>query len=424
VVISVSHMDSVARPAAPASAARSVLNAAVIVAALGYFVDIYDLVLFSVVRVASLRELGVPEAALADVGLRLLNWQMAGMLLGGIAFGILGDKKGRLQILFGSITLYSLATIANGFVSDLDYYAVLRFVAGVGLAGELGAGVTLVSEILPARLRGYGTMLVATIGVSGAIAANLVAREFAWRAAFFVGGGLGLLLLALRIGVRESRMFEGVKASNVSRGNFLSLFTRWSRFRRYLETIVVGIPTWFVVGILVTLSPEFAKVLGVQGKISAGDAVMYCYLGLVFGDFASGVLSQLIQSRKKVVILFLLLTAAAVTAYFTVGRGATAGTFYVICLLLGIASGYWAIFVTVGAEQFGTNLRATVATTVPNFVRGAVLLITNGYLLARGRFGVLPAGVVVGAACVGVALWAALSLRETFGVDLDYVETD
>ena len=405
--------------------ARSVLDAAVVVAALGYFVDIYDLVLFSVVRVPSLRALGVPEAALAERGLALLNWQMGGMLLGGILFGVIGDRKGRLQILFGSITLYSLATVANAFAGSLEAYAALRFLAGVGLAGELGAGVTLVTEILPPRLRGYGTMLVATVGVSGAVAANIVARHFDWRAAFVVGGALGLLLLLLRIRVRESRMFEGMKrAEGVERGNFFALFTRWSRFRRYLDTILVGLPTWFVVGILVTLSPEFGRALGVAGTVSAGDAVMYCYLGLVAGDLASGLLSQLLHSRRRVVILFLLLDAAAVAAYLTVGRGASLTTFYGICFALGVTSGYWAVFVTVGAEQFGTNLRATVATTVPNFVRGALVLITSGYLFARDRLGPVTAGAVVGAACIGIALWAAFSLRETFGVDLDYLEVD
>jgi predicted MFS family arabinose efflux permease len=403
----------------------SVLNTAVIVAALGYFVDIYDLVLFSVVRVPSLRALGIPEADLAERGLALLNWQMGGMLLGGILFGVIGDRKGRLHILFGSITLYSLATLANAFAGSLEAYAALRFLAGVGLAGELGAGVTLVSEILPARLRGYGTMLVATVGVSGAVVANLVARHFEWRAAFVVGGVLGLLLLGLRIGVRESRLFEGMKrAEGVSRGNFFALFTSWSRFRRYVHTILIGLPTWFVVGILVTLSPEFGRALGVAGTVSAGDAVMYCYLGLVAGDLASGLLSQLLRSRRRVVILFLLLTGAAVAAYLTAGRGASLGTFYGICFALGVASGYWAVFVTVGAEQFGTNLRATVATTVPNFVRGALVLITIGYLFARDRLGPVHAGAVVGAACVGIALWAAASLRETFGVDLDYFEVD
>jgi predicted MFS family arabinose efflux permease len=415
--------DLASSPVARPAGARSVLSAAVVVAALGYFVDIYDLVLFSVVRVPSLRALGVADADLVTQGVSLLNWQMFGMLLGGVLFGILGDKKGRLHILFGSITLYSLATIANAYVPDLTTFKALRFVAGVGLAGELGAGVTLVAEILPARLRGYGTMLVATVGVSGAVVANQVAKHFDWKAAFLVGGLLGLVLLLLRVGVRESAMFRGLeRVADVSRGNFLSLFTRWSRFRTYLLTIVVGVPTWFVVGILMTFSKEFGVALGVTGPISPGDAVQYCYLGLVAGDFASGVLSQVWGSRRKVVILFLLLSVAGTVAYFVLGRGASPAGFLGICFLLGLASGYWAIFVTMGAEQCGTNLRATVATTVPNFVRGAVVLITTGFQAARASYGILPAGVGVGVVCLGLALVSALFLRETFGVDLDYLE--
>ena len=406
-----------------AAGARTVLSAAVVVAALGYFVDIYDLVLFSVVRVPSLRAMGVPDAELVAQGVSLLNWQMFGMLVGGVAFGIIGDKKGRLHILFGSITLYSLATIANAFVPGLAAYKALRFVAGLGLAGELGAGVTLVAEILPTRLRGYGTMLVATVGVSGAVVANQVAKHFQWQAAFIVGGVLGLVLLLLRIGVHESPMFRGLeRVAEVSRGNFFALFTRWARFRTYLLTIVVGVPTWFVVGILMTFSKEFGAALGVTGPISPGDAVQYCYLGLVAGDFASGMLSQLWGSRRKVVILFLLLSIAGTAAYFVLGRGATPAAFLAICFGLGFASGYWAIFVTMGAEQCGTNLRATVATTVPNFVRGAVVLITTGFQAAKAAYGILPAGVGVGVVCLGLALAGALFLRETFGVDLDYVE--
>ncbi|HYG68352.1 MAG TPA: MFS transporter [Anaeromyxobacteraceae bacterium] len=402
--------------------ARTVLNAAVVVAALGYFVDIYDLILFNIVRIPSLTALGVAPDALADQGLRILNWQMAGMLLGGIAFGIVGDKLGRLQILFGSITLYSLATIANGFVGDLGTYRVLRFVAGLGLAGELGAGVTLVAEVLPARLRGYGTMLVASIGVSGAVVANLVAKAMDWRAAYWVGGALGLVLLVLRIRVRESRMFERLAASSVSRGDFLALFRSGERFGRYLATILIGVPIWFSNAILVALAPEFARTLGVTGPVSAGDAVAAFYLGLVFGDVSSGVLSQVLRTRKRVVLLFLGALALANVVYLVLGRGAPPAAFLGICALLGVTGGYWAVFVTVAAEQFGTNLRATVATTVPNFVRGLVVVVNLMFLWLRPQLGLVGAAVAVGLVWFGLGLAGALRLRETFGVDLDYVE--
>jgi len=400
---------------------RSIFSLPVIVAALGYFVDIYDLVLFSIVRVPSLKALGLEGQALIDQGVFLLNMQMAGMLLGGILWGILGDRKGRLKIMFASIFLYSLANLANAAVTTLPAYAVLRFVAGVGLAGELGAGITLVAEILHKSVRGYGTMIVASVGVSGAILANLIARNFDWRTAFVIGGILGLLLLITRISVAESGMFRQMADATVSKGNFLALFTNRSRFCRYLNSIMIGLPSWFVVGVLITFSPEFAKALGVQGAISAGNAVMYCYIGLVAGDLASGLLSQLFRSRKKVVLLFLLLTVAAVAMYF-MAHGIGAGAFYAICGALGVGIGYWAIFVTVAAEQFGTNLRATVATTVPNFVRGMTVPITMLFQFLRQFLGLEGGALAVGSLCLVIALVSLWQLEETFHKDLDYFE--
>ena len=400
---------------------RSIFSLPVIVAALGYFVDIYDLVLFSIVRVPSLKALGLEGQQLIDQGVFLLNMQMAGMLAGGILWGVLGDRKGRLKIMFASIFLYSLANLANATVTSLPAYAILRFVAGVGLAGELGAGITLVAEILHKSVRGYGTMIVASVGVSGAILANLVAKTFDWRTAFVIGGILGLMLLITRIKVAESGMFRQMESAAVSKGNFLSLFTDRDRLSRYLHSILIGIPSWFVVGVLITFSPEFARSLGVQGTVSAGNAVMYCYIGLVAGDLASGLLSQLLKSRRKAILLFLMLTVAAVGGYFLAG-GVTAATFYLICGLLGFGIGYWAIFVTVAAEQFGTNLRATVATTVPNFVRGMTVPITMLFQFCRKPLGLEGGALAVGALCLVVALFSLWRLEETFHKDLDYFE--
>ena len=287
---------------------RQLLQVPVIVAALGYFVDIYDLLLFSIVRVPSLKYLGVPEGELLEKGVFLINMQMAGMLIGGILWGVLGDKKGRLSVLFGSIVLYSLANIANGFVTGVEQYAVLRFIAGIGLAGELGAGITLVSEILPKEIRGYGTALVASVGVLGAVLAYFVADLFDWQIAYFIGGGLGLLLLLLRVSVFESGIFKDLKEKPVTRGNFFSLFTSSRQFYKYLNCILIGLPIWFVIGILVTFSPEFGKALGVAAPIKAGKAIMFAYIGLSLGDFSSGFLSQSLGSRRRVVLLFILLT--------------------------------------------------------------------------------------------------------------------
>ena len=394
----------------------------VIVAALGYFVDIYDLVLFSIVRVPSLKELGVEGRALIDNGVYLLNMQMIGMLLGGILWGWLGDRKGRLKIMFASIIMYSLANIANGFVTSLSAYGLLRLIAGIGLAGELGAGITLVSEVLHTRIRGYGTMLVASIGVSGAILANIVANSYDWRTAFFIGGGLGLLLLLARFRVAESGMYRAMEEKNISnRGNMLSLFTDRNRFFRYLNSILIGVPIWFVVGVLITFSPEFATDLCIEEPVSAGNAVMFCYLGLVFGDLSSGMLSQLLRSRKKAVLVFMALTVGAVALYFLQGKSSVA-FFYGVCVFLGFAGGYWAIFITVAAEQFGTNLRATVATTVPNLVRGMVVPITMFFQFSRGFLGLRYGALLVGAVCSIAAFLSLAALEETFHKDLDYLE--
>ncbi|MCC9168471.1 MFS transporter [Pontibacter harenae] len=405
-----------------ASQKHYLLNASVIVAALGYFVDIYDLVLFSIVRIPSLQSLGITDqASLLEDGVLLLNMQMAGMLIGGIAWGIIGDKRGRLSVLFGSIFLYSIANIMNGFVQDLHMYALLRFIAGVGLAGELGAGITLVSEVLPKEKRGYGTMVVATIGITGAILAGFVGEYFGWRTAYFIGGGLGMLLLFLRIGVYESGMFKQLKEKSVTRENFMSLFTNSDRLWRYLKCILIGIPIWYVVGVLITFSPEFGLALNVSETVSAAKAVSFCYLGLVFGDFASGFLSQRFKSRRSIVLWFIVLTGLFMGVYL-LGSSFSINQFYSLCVALGFASGYWAVFVTIAAEQFGTNIRATVTTTVPNFVRGAVVPLTIAFTTLKDSIGLLPGAILLGVLSLAVAIVAILSLEETYGKDLNYLE--
>ena len=399
------------------------LGLAILLAAMGYFVDIYDLLLFSIVRVPSLRSLGLTGQELTNKGIFLLNVQMIGLLTGGIFWGIRGDKKGRLYVLFGSILLYSIANIANGFVHSVESYACWRFVAGFGLAGELGAGITLVAEIMPKEKRGYATTIVAAVGVSGAVAGFFIAELFDWRTSFFIGGGLGLVLLLLRIGVAESHIFENAKSSAIRRGHFLSLFSDRQRFLKYIRSITIGIPLWFVVGILITLSPEFGKALGVQGAVNAGEAVAYCYGGLVLGDIVSGLLSQRLKSRLKVVYIFLLLSIAAMTAYFFL-RNISLPAFYAICLFLGFSVGYWVIFMTIATEQFGTNIRATVTTTVPNFVRGALVPVSLLFQYLKGLFhgSIINAGISVALFSLALAFWALYYMQETYFKDLDYTE--
>lgn len=397
-------------------------SAPVIVAALGYFVDIYDLLLFGIVRIPSLKSLGLSEEEVLRTGVSILNWQMTGLLIGGMLWGVLGDKKGRLSVLFGSIVTYSIANIGCGFVQDPAFYKILRFVAGVGLAGELGAGITLVSEILPKELRAIGTSLVAGIGLLGAVVAYFTVEMFDWRIAYFIGGGLGLALLALRVGVFESGIFETVKEQkHIQKGNFFMFFTNKDRLSRYLKCIGMGIPTWFVIAILATLSNEFGEALGIAEPIKPGLSIMWCYVGLSAGDLISGILSHALKSRKKAVFLLMLFTLIC-TGIYLYGGISTARGFYTIATLLGFGIGYWAMFVTIGAEQFGTNIRATAATTVPNMVRGAVPVLTTLFTVFKDSVGTIEAGALVGLISFVIGFYSILTIPETHGKDLNFVE--
>jgi len=394
---------------------------AVVVAALGYFVDIYDLILFGVVRNASLLDLGVAKEDAKDVGIGLINLQMIGMLIGGILWGVIGDRKGRLSVLFASILTYSLANIANGLVTSVPQYGAMRFIAGIGLAGELGVGITLVGELMKKEGRGWGTTIVAAVGICGGVVASLVGGEVPWRTAYFIGGGLGLLLLVLRIGVRESHMSQRLDTS-VKRGDFFALFRDRRRCVRYLAVIAIGIPIWYAVGVLILLSPELGAAMGVTPAPLAARAFLWCYAGLAIGDLASGALSQVLRSRKQALAVFLGLIVAALLVYFTLGARSQTW-FYAACAFLGLACGYWAVFVTTASEQFGTNLRATAATTAPNFVRAATVPCTLGYQALTPSFGVVGAAIAVGAISLALAFAGLWAVDETYGKDLDFVES-
>lgn len=396
--------------------------ATVLIGALGYFVDIYDLLLFSIVRTASLRDLGVAPSESLTVGLSLLSWQMWGLLLGGLVWGVLGDKRGRVSVLFGSILLYSTANIANAFVHTLGQYEFWRFVAGVGLAGELGAAITLVSETLPAKYRGYGTAVVAGVGLFGAVLAAYVGKNYSWRTAFIIGGVLGFALLLTRVSMLESGMFGRVRDEGVKRGDLAMLFLSPPRLFRLLRCVLIGLPIWFVVGILVTGAPEFARAFHVTGEVTGASAVQWTYLGLVLGDLGSGALSQWVGSRRKVVLWFLVLTTGLVVAYLA-QSGGTSTQLYALCSAMGFGIGYWAVFVTIAAEQFGTNLRATVTTSVPNFVRGSVPLLTAAFIGLKGQgMSLVGSAMVVGGACLTLALASLWWMEETYGRELDYLE--
>lgn len=400
----------------------SIFSITVLVAALGYFVDIYDLLLFNIVRVDSLKDLGLNAAMIKSEGEFIISIQMLGLLVGGIIWGIMGDKKGRLSVLFGSIILYSIANVFNGFVQTTNQYALIRFVAGVGLAGELGAGITLVSELVHKDKRGLSTSLVAGIGLTGAVVAYFISQNFHWRYCYFIGGGLGCCLLLLRISVYESGMFNQVKKQQIVRGDFFMFFTNRLRFKKYMLAILIGLPTWYVIGILIAFSNNFATEFGITEEVLPKKSTMLAYVAISVADVLVGFVSQWLKSRKKALFIFYILTMISIFFYFNQQNGSAAGM-YLICAALGFGTGFWAIFVTMAAEQFGTNLRATAATTVPNMVRGSLplmILLFKGLQTVTGSY--ITAGWITGVIVMLISMIAAWHTEETFGKDLNYVE--
>jgi MFS transporter, putative metabolite:H+ symporter len=399
-----------------------VLSFPVIVAALGYFVDIYDLLLFSIIRIPSLRSLGLDDAHIAKQGLLIINIQMVGLLIGGIIWGILGDKKGRLRVLYASIILYSIGNIANGFVQTVGQYAIVRFITGIGLAGELGAGITLVTELLPKEKRGIGTSMVAGIGLTGAVVAFFLKEQFDWRTCYFIGGGLGFVLLLLRVGVLESGMFKSIEHSTVSKGNFFMLFSNGKRLKKYISSILIGLPTWYVIGILITFSKEFATNMHVRGTIDPGKAVMFAYAAISIGDILAGFVSHWLRSRKKALYVYYAITALSIFWFFNL-QGSTANELYVVSAVMGFGTGFWAIFVTMAAEQFGTNIRATAATTVPNMVRGSLILVSILFTQLHNNTGdYVKAGWITGIVVLVIGIGSVILAEETYHKDLDYLE--
>jgi MFS family permease len=393
----------------------------VLVAALGYFVDVFDLQLFSMLRGASLHSLGLSPDEVTSVGAQLLNWQMGGMLIGGLLWGVLGDRRGRVYVLFGTILLYSVGNIANAFVTNVAGYAAARFFTGLGLAGEIGAGITLAVELMPKNTRSYATAAIVTCGVLGPVAASFMADAVDWRSAYIGGGILGLLLLVLRISVNESNLFRSLNAHSVARGRFLMLFANRQRLLRYVACVLIAVPTWYVVGVLAIFSPEMGMALDIAEPLKASTAVVSCYVGITIGGLLSGLFSQFFANRKKVMGVFIAGAAAASVALFG-AHGISAAAYYAILLIAGIFCGYWTLFMTTTAEQFGTNLRATAATTAPNFVRASIILDTILITSLKPSCGFLVAAEINGVICFALAFLALWKLPETFHQEMDFIE--
>ena len=402
---------------------NSLFQLAVIVSALGFFVDVYDLLLFGIIRKPSLTDLGLSPEEVLTQGELIISIQMIGLLAGGILWGVIGDKKGRLNVLFGSILIYSIANILNGMVTDIPQYMAMRFVAGVGLAGELGAGITLISELLPKEKRGVAAAMIASFGILGAVTAFFMKEMFFWRTCYYIGGGMGLLLLVLRVQVRESNLYSDLKTQAIGRGDFFMFFTNKDRFFRYVRCILIGLPAWYIIGVLVTFSDQFGAAFGIEG-IDPGKAIMFLYLAIAFGDFSVGLLSQRLKSRRKALFVFYGITILF-TVLFFLQQGGSADRFYFICAGLGYGTGFTVVYITMSAEQFGTNLRATAAISIPNMVRGALPLIILLFKFTRTLFDdYVTGGWITGVILMLIALMAAFYTEETFGKDLDFVERD
>lgn len=400
-----------------------------LVTSLGYFVDAFDLVVFSAVRNTSVVALKLAEtpAEIKNVGLTLENWQALGLLIGGVFWGVFGDRLGRLKVLFGSIAVYSAANLLNGLLTPgahtLTFYSMLRFFSGLGLAGELGAAITLVSEAMKAEKRGLGTMIIAGFGLLGcALAAFLSAfTDISWQALFIAGGISGFVLLLLRIRVIESDLYLNQPETSVARGEFLSLFTNFKRFKKFVRCIGLGLPVYFVVGLPIKFATNFGAAFNISGT-SVPIAIMMCYLFLALGDFVCNYLSQVMKSRKKPFYIFNALNLFAVLLFVYYPPQNAWQYHYIYCPILGFSVGYWALTVTIAAESFGTNLRATVTTSVPNFIRSAFIPIALCFTFFESRLGTVHSAMTVGLVCTSLSILSAFLMKETFGVNLNYQE--
>lgn len=396
------------------------ITTAIIVSALGYFVDMYDVYLFNVVRIQSLSSLGVAEKDLLATGISIMDWTFSGMLIGGVVWGILGDKKGRLKVLFGSIIIYSLATFATSFVESVTQYKILRLIAGFGLAGELGAGVTLICELMKPAKRGYGTLLIAAMGLYGIVFASFIAHHFYWRTAYIIGSCMGIVLLILRVSVSESGLFEKSLAnSNIRRGNFFRLITKKKLVFKYLKLILIGAPTTFVIGVMVSAAPEFGKQFGMKEIPDAATALAVYYICTSTLEIFITLISQWLKSRKKTMCIALIIQLTAVVWFLYFPSQSLFG-FYARCGVVG--SFYWPILMTTVSEQFGTDLRATATTTVPNFIRAIFIPLSFIFQLFKPSFGLINSVALVIIPTILISGVFALFTKETFGKDLDFYE--
>ncbi len=394
---------------------------AIVASSMGFFVDLYDIIIVSVLRRSSLLDLGIAEADLQAKGVLLLNTQMAGMLLGGFLWGMLGDKKGRLSVLFGSIALYSITTFLHAYAPNYEVYLLLRFLAGIGLAGELGAAVTLVSEQMPPKWRGMGPAIIGSFGMLGAVAGAYIGGHYSWQFTYQLGGGMGLVLLLLRLGVMESGLYRNLQGAQVRQGDLWLVLRDRKQLLKYCAIILMGFPGWFVNGVVMTFTPEIAAGMGMQEIPSVSMVFTVFFLGFTFGDFSCGLVSQWLQSRKKAIFRYLSAFTLLMITYFAIGYRSVQ-IYYTLFFLMGISVGYTIVLITNGAEMFGTNIRSLVTTSSLNLLRASVIPQATLFNLLTHSMGAAKAAALVGILSVAIAFWAYTQLEETFHKDLNYVD--
>ncbi len=394
----------------------------IIVSALGFFVDLYDIMALAAIGETSLKAIGVAAENIKNDINYLQSMQMLGMLIGGFLWGIIGDKYGRLKVLFGSIILYSFFTFLNAFVTGTGQYAACRFLAGLGLAGELGAGITLVSEQMKKEKRGLGPAIIAGFGVLGAIVAVFIGKYADWRTVYITGGVLGFLLLILRIGVVESGLFTIAKTSKISKGNFLIILRNWNYLKKFLCILLVGIPGWFVNGVMMQFSNYISSSMGMNPLPDKGKVIIYFFIALSLGDVLGGLVSQWLKSRKKSMYIFLSLHLLMLILFFTIGKN-SAQLYYIIFAGLGLSVGFVIQLFTLAAEQFGTNIRTLVTSSGLNLVRGWVIPLGALFAWMNDSLHIIEwkVAAIIAFSVAAVSFWALSQLDETFNNELEFV---
>lgn len=402
----------------------------ILVASLGYFVDAYDLIIASVVRSSAIVELGLAQVGTPEHTkyAQLFEYvQSAGILLGGIIFGVYSDKKGRKKALYYSIAIYSIANILNGLLSASvpfvgTVYCILRFICGFALAAELSIGIVMISETMKAKHRGYGTMIVVSFGILGAVLAAVLFEFIGihWQTLYLIGGIAGVLLLIFRFSVKETNPFLDLENQESERGSWVMIFKNRRLLKILFNAILLGFPIYFFISIPIKFATDYGKELGLT--IKGTIPIIVFYIAMSVSDIIANYLCQLFENRKKVLYFYLGLCTISVFLLHFYPPTTPEQYFYLFSPLMGFASGYWALLITFTNEQIGTNIRSTYTTAVPNVVRSLFIPIQLLLTVLQPTFGTSTSVFYIGVLAVILALLGLYSLKETWGKNLKFID--